>query len=247
MLNELEVIGPAGIQGSQGPIGPLGVAGPTGPTGPTGATGLQGPAGATGATGATGAQGIQGLPGANGTNGTAVLNGITNPIAGTGVNGDFYINTATNTLFGPKANGVWPAGVSLVGPQGIQGVSGTQGNSGITFNDTTIFFNGDILIDCNVKNRVLWTGDFQGWTRTVRLANLTPGKQVIIYVRNITWGAGVTITWQASETNSNFSNIELVRYGTNPSTGTSSRALKDTDGIGCIFITNIGGIFIGSN
>jgi uncharacterized protein (TIGR02145 family) len=46
------------------------------------------------------------------------------------VNGDFYINTATNTLFGPKANGTWPAGVSLVGPQGIQGVAGPTGLQG---------------------------------------------------------------------------------------------------------------------
>jgi hypothetical protein len=46
------------------------------------------------------------------------------------VNGDFYINTATNTLFGPKANGTWPAGVSLVGPQGIQGVAGATGPQG---------------------------------------------------------------------------------------------------------------------
>jgi hypothetical protein len=110
--------GPAGVAGAVGPQGPIGLTGPQGPAGPTG------PTGATGLTGAAGVAGTAGINGINGTNGTAVLNGITNPTAGTGVNGDFYINTATNELFGPKANGTWPAGVSLVGPQGNQ-VSGT--------------------------------------------------------------------------------------------------------------------------
>jgi uncharacterized protein (TIGR02145 family) len=146
--------GPAGAQGIQGVAGPTGPAGAVGATGPAGAQGIQGLPGTNGAVGSTGpagAQGIQGLPGTNGTNGavgatgpagaagtngingtngTAVLNGNTNPVAGTGVNGDFYINTATNTLFGPKANGTWQAGVSLVGPQGIQGVAGPTGLQG---------------------------------------------------------------------------------------------------------------------
>ena len=241
--------GPIGLTGPQGPIGLTGATGSQGPiglTGAVGATGAQGEIGLTGAVGATGpigltgpvgAQGIQGLPGTNGAVGATGPTGLTGPAGVTGAQGIQGVAgpTGVTGLTGPA------------GPQGIQGVAGSQGNSGITFNDTSIVFNGDILIDCNVKNRVLWTGDFGGWTRTVRLANLTPGKQVIIYVRNITWGTGTTITWQASATNSNFSNIELVRYGTNPSTGTSTRALKDTDGIGCIIITNIGGIFIGSN
>jgi hypothetical protein len=59
------------------------------------------------------------------------LNGTTLPTSAIGVNGDFYINTATNTLYGPKASGSWPAGVSLVGPQGVQGVQGLQGPQGI--------------------------------------------------------------------------------------------------------------------
>ncbi len=105
-----------------------------GPQGNVGATGPQGPAGATGATGVTGpagAQGIAGTNGINGTNGTAVLNGNTNPAAGTGVNGDFYINTATNTIYGPKANGAWPGGVSLVGPAGVAGPQGPAGATGL--------------------------------------------------------------------------------------------------------------------
>ena len=80
------------------------------------------------------------------TDGKSVLNGAVDPTT-EGVNGDFYINTTTWTIFGPKAGGVWPAGVSLVGPtgatgpqgeqgiqgiQGIQGVQGVQGETGAT-------------------------------------------------------------------------------------------------------------------
>jgi hypothetical protein len=125
--------GVAGPQGPAGATGATGLTGAVGPQGPAGATGAQGPiglTGATGATGATGPSGASGPAGSNGTNGTAVLNGNTNPGAGVGVNGDFYINTATNELFGPKTNGTWPAGVSLVGPQGIQGIAGPQGATG---------------------------------------------------------------------------------------------------------------------
>ncbi len=103
--------------------------GPIGPQGPQGDQGPQGPAGPTGATGATGASGPQGPAGVDG---KTVLNGTTNPTAGIGVNGDFYINTTTNMLFGPKASGVWPAGVSMVGPQGPQGIQGIQGPTGPT-------------------------------------------------------------------------------------------------------------------
>ncbi len=123
--------GPAGATGLQGPAGvagATGLTGATGPQGPAGATGLQGPAGVAGATGLTGAAGPQG---AAGTNGNAVLNGATAPNNNQGVNGDFFINTATNTIYGPKANGAWPAGVSLVGPQGATGAAGATGPQGV--------------------------------------------------------------------------------------------------------------------
>lgn len=91
-------------------------------------SGIQGPIGPAGP---QGAPGPPGSPGIAGINGTAVLNGITNPISTTGANGDFYINTATNTLFGPKANGIWPTGVSMVGPVGANGAPGPQGPAGV--------------------------------------------------------------------------------------------------------------------
>jgi collagen type I/II/III/V/XI/XXIV/XXVII alpha len=60
------------------------------------------------------------------------LNGITAPSTLLGNDGDFYINTATNMIYGPKSFGIWPIGVSIVGPQGIQGVAGTNGTNGVT-------------------------------------------------------------------------------------------------------------------
>ena len=111
------------VTGVSGPTGPQG---PAGPAGPIGNTGPAGPAGATGATGSAG------TPGTNGLDGKTVLNGTSNPTGGTGVNGDFYINTTTSQIFGPKAGGVWPSGVSLVGPAGATGAAGPAGPIGNT-------------------------------------------------------------------------------------------------------------------
>ena len=141
--------GPIGLTGPAGANGAQGIPGATGPQGPQGATGLTGPAGAqgiqglpgtngavgatgpTGLTGLTGATGAQGIQGTNGTNGSTLLNGIIAPSTLLGNDGDFYINTATNMIYGPKSFGIWPTGVSIVGPQGIQGVAGATGPQGI--------------------------------------------------------------------------------------------------------------------
>ena len=123
------LIGPTGPTGPQGAIGMTGPPGPNGPQGLTGPTGPQGPQGNQGPAGPQGAQGPQGLSGADG---KTVLNGAGNPANNFGNNGDFYINTTTNTLFGPKANGVWPGGISLVGPQGPIGQTGPAGATGAT-------------------------------------------------------------------------------------------------------------------
>uniref|UniRef100_UPI0040486BD9 hypothetical protein n=1 Tax=Algoriphagus sp. TaxID=1872435 RepID=UPI0040486BD9 len=137
--------GPAGSTGAQGPTGLTGPAGPQGlagnsgatgsigPQGPIGLTGPAGPQGAIGLAGAVGSQGIQGSTGAvgaAGVDGKTVLNGTTNP-TNQGVEGDFYINTNSNTLFGPKAGGIWPSGVSLVGPAGVTGAIGASGAQGV--------------------------------------------------------------------------------------------------------------------
>jgi hypothetical protein len=72
------------------------------------------------------------VPGPPGVDGNTVLYGAINPVAGTGINDNFYINTATNFMYGPKAGGVWPTGVSMIGPQGPTGATGPQGVPGNT-------------------------------------------------------------------------------------------------------------------
>jgi hypothetical protein len=82
-------------------------------------------------TGPQGPQGVAGTNGANGTNGNTVLYGTTNPANNTtGVDGNFYINTASYIIFGPRAGGVWPAGESLIGSDGVAGAAGATGPQG---------------------------------------------------------------------------------------------------------------------
>jgi hypothetical protein len=88
-------------EGPPGPQGPQGYPGPPGPAGPIGPSGNK------------------------------IWYAPRDPLATDGVPGDSWINTTTNMLFGPKsALGVWLPGVSLVGPQGPQGIQGPQGNQG---------------------------------------------------------------------------------------------------------------------
>jgi len=124
-------------------IGPPGAAGLTGPIGPAGNNGLSayesylfvnGPGLFETETqwlaSLVGASGTNGTNGTNGVDGKTILSGITAPTT-EGVDGDFYIDTASNFIYGPKAAGIWPAGVSIVGPQGATGPSGSQGIQGI--------------------------------------------------------------------------------------------------------------------
>ena len=85
------------------------------------------------------------------TDGKSVLSGAVDPTT-EGVDGDFYINTTTWTIFGPKAGGVWPAGVSLVGPAGADGADGVDGVDGKTvlsgaIDPTTEGVDGDFYIN----------------------------------------------------------------------------------------------------
>lgn len=107
--------------------------------------------------------------GSTGLAGKTILHGTAAPTT-EGNDGDFYIRTTTNYLYGPKAGGVWPAGVSLVGPQGATGATGAQGPQGtivtaaslsvsVLTEDTTINFTSDMtsaqiqaLIDAQPKN-----------------------------------------------------------------------------------------------
>jgi len=125
------LVGPQGVQGEQGDQG---VKGDTGETGDQGDQGDQGEQGDHGIQGVTGDQGPQGNPGLDG---KTVLNGTVDPTT-EGVNGDFYLRTDNSTLFGPKAGGVWPSGVSLVGPQGAAGANGVDGVDGLNILTGTV-------------------------------------------------------------------------------------------------------------
>lgn len=121
---------------------------------------LQGPAGPQGP------QGIQGPAGTNGTNGVdgkTVRYGAADPTGADGVDGDFYINTTSHTIFGPKAGGAWPAGTSLVGPQGPAGADG----AGITNGDK-----GDVVISGGGSGMVV--------------ESATPGSGTFVVAGNIT-------------------------------------------------------------
>ena len=155
--------GAVGVTGAQGPTGNNGATGAQGPIGLTGNDGIDGLDGNTilnGIINPVSTTGIDGdfylntitnnlfgpknggvwsagvnLIGTNGLNGKTILNGNIDPIVATGTIGDFYINTASNKLFGPKSAGVWPAGVSLIGPAGSFAVTGTLGQT--IYNDGT--------------------------------------------------------------------------------------------------------------
>lgn len=90
-----------------------------------------------------------------GINGKTVLNGSIDPTGSTGTDGDFYINTATNTLFGPKAAGVWPAGVSLVGPAGPSGSSdgwALSGNANAAAGTNFLGTTNSVALEFRVNN-----------------------------------------------------------------------------------------------
>jgi hypothetical protein len=129
--------------------------------------------------GPQGIQGIQGIQGVPGTNGNTILYGTTNPVAGTGNNGDFYINTSTSFIYGPKAAGAWPAGTSLVGPQGAIGPQGPQGIPGlttITVSDTPPPSPSDNMIWWESDTGMLWVryndGDSAQWVQAMPLPDI---------------------------------------------------------------------------
>jgi hypothetical protein len=62
--------------------------------------------------------GPSGSGGSAGADGKTVIYGSGAPANGTGNDGDTFIDNTGHVLYGPKAAGAWPAGVSLVGPQG---------------------------------------------------------------------------------------------------------------------------------
>jgi hypothetical protein len=98
--------------------------GPAGPTGPGGPAGPAGPAGRT------------------------LHSGAGLPQPATGSNGDFYVDTTTSWIYGPKTAGVWPDGLSLVGPPGPAGRSVLNG---VGVPTTEIGLDGDFYLDTQTK------------------------------------------------------------------------------------------------
>jgi len=81
-----------------------------------------------GAKGPSGAAGAPGPTGVSGKDGKTIWNGTGDPENIWGQPGDIYINSKTFTLYGPKnLDGTWPAGVTLIGPKGDQGLTGPPG------------------------------------------------------------------------------------------------------------------------
>ena len=69
----------------------------------------------------------------NGSDGKTLWSGTTDPVGTLGAPGDIFINSATRVLFGPKdLTTGWPAGVSILGRQGVKGETGSQGTTGAT-------------------------------------------------------------------------------------------------------------------
>jgi hypothetical protein len=95
--------------------------------------------GAQGATGDAGLAGAAGLAGKDGRDGKTLWNGVKDPESTWGAPGDMFINSVTKTLFGPKdLTTGWPAGVSMVGPQGANGANGSAGATGPAGSDATL-------------------------------------------------------------------------------------------------------------
>jgi Collagen triple helix repeat (20 copies)/Protein of unknown function (DUF1566) len=96
-----------------------------------GAQGDAGTVGITGAAGLPGVDGKNGLDGKNGADGRTLWNGTTDPESTWGVPGDMFINSTTKVLFGPKdLTTGWPAGVPMLGLQGVKGDTGARGLTG---------------------------------------------------------------------------------------------------------------------
>jgi hypothetical protein len=74
--------------------------------------------------------------------GNTVLYGAADPVAATGANGNFFINTTSHFMFGPKSAGAWPAGASMIGPEGPTGQTGAQGSAGATGTRGSLWYEG---------------------------------------------------------------------------------------------------------
>lgn len=86
---------------------------------PSNGVSLVGPAGQDGDDGQRGEQGVPG---------NTVLSGSGPPANSAGADGDYYMDINAGIIYGPRYASTWPAGRSLVGPQGLKGDPGVGVN-----------------------------------------------------------------------------------------------------------------------
>jgi len=181
-----------------------------------GAQGDAGTVGITGAAGLPGTDGKNGVDGKNGSDGKTLWNGTTDPESTWGAPGDMFINSATKLLFGPKELTTgWPAGVPMLGLQGVKGdigergLTGAQGSTGAGgSNGATGATGSNGAAGSNGSNATLTCA--QGGICIV--GNTGPGGGIVFYVQTATaaapwryleaapntWSGGVadpTIAW----------------------------------------------------
>jgi hypothetical protein len=199
--------GPQGLTGATGATGPQGLKGDTGAAGATGAQGIQGPVGLTGDQGEKGEKGDAGLKGDTGVAGKTVLNGMIAPAVGVGVLGDFYLDTVTNRMYGPKTDEGWGAGVSLVGPQGVQGPAGSFAYSSEC---TYAQIAGTWVININVPVH----GRFYSITLPIdEASHYPPVWYGVNYTNNISTNVGSTIDFSSTSDRISYIYVDVFNGG----------------------------------
>ena len=120
---------------------------------------------------------------------------------------------------------------------------------GDVYADTFIIGSGEssnvnespMIIDASTTQRHSRIASFT-LSRTLQISNLTPGREVKIYIRN-TNISNRTLTVQASTTTSGFSNVNLSNSG---NASVSSFTLAGFSGTAVIWVANIAGDIVGS-
>ena len=102
----------------------------------------------------------------------------------------------------------------------------------------------NIILDCSATERYYHVASFTA-DRTLYFNNFTPGKEVVVYLRN-TNGSARTITVQASTTTTSHANVSLAPgAGTIGAASVSTVTLAATSGTTVIWVSNIDGNFAG--
>ena len=170
-----------------------------------GAQGNAGTVGLTGAAGLSGGNGKNGVDGKSGSDGKTLWSGTTDPLSTLGAPGDVFINSTTRVLFGPKdLTSGWPAGVPMIGLQGVKGETGSQGAVGATGSGGANGSNGALGTNgTNGSNGTVGTNGTNGSTGsnghaatltcaqggTCDIGNTGPGGGIVFYVQTATASA----------------------------------------------------------